>query len=245
MEGWVKLFRKLIEWEWYKDKNVKILFLHLLLTANYEDKEWKGEIIKKGQLVTSRDKLSKELGLSDQELRTALKKLKSTGEISIKSTNKYTIITIENWDKFQEKKQVDEQPTNNQQNNQQTTNNSANELTNKKDDESIGNSDVEENKEKKVTSKTTNEETENQPTKVSETNHNIRNNNKKDNKYINNNINNNINFQLKENENFENEVEIVDKSKMTEDEVKEHEEYMDHVQDIIERSKKLFHRNKE
>lgn len=245
MEGWVKLFRKLTEWEWYKDKNVKILFLHLLLTANYEDKEWKGEIIKKGQLVTSRDKLSKELGLSDQELRTALRKLKSTGEISIKTTNKYTIITIENWDKFQEKKQVDEQPTNNQQNNQQTTSNATNELTSKKDDESLGNSDVEETEKEKETNKTTNEETESQPTKVLETNHNIRNKNKEDNKYINNNINNNTNFQLKENENFENGAGIVDKSKMTEDELKEHEEYMDHVQDIIERSKKLFHRNKE
>lgn len=47
MEGWIKLYRKFLNWEWYKDNNVKIIFLHLLLTANHKDKKWKGKTIKK------------------------------------------------------------------------------------------------------------------------------------------------------------------------------------------------------
>ena len=42
MEGWIKLHRQILDWEWYDDINVKVLFLHLLLTANYEDKKWQG-----------------------------------------------------------------------------------------------------------------------------------------------------------------------------------------------------------
>lgn len=40
MDGWIKLHRKLINWEWYQDTNVKVVFLHLLLIANHEDKKW-------------------------------------------------------------------------------------------------------------------------------------------------------------------------------------------------------------
>ena len=94
MEGWIKIHRKLIEWEWYNDINTKVVFLHLLLTANHKEKKWQGHTILRGQKLTSLEHLSKEVGLSIQQTRTALKKLKSTNEITIKSTNKYTLITI-------------------------------------------------------------------------------------------------------------------------------------------------------
>ena len=42
MEGWIKVHRKLVDWEWYNDINVKVVFLHLLLTANHKEKQWKG-----------------------------------------------------------------------------------------------------------------------------------------------------------------------------------------------------------
>ena len=48
--GWLKLHRKISEWEWYTDGNTFRLFLHLLLNANFEDKKWKGITIKKGEL---------------------------------------------------------------------------------------------------------------------------------------------------------------------------------------------------
>lgn len=112
MEGWIKIHRKMLEWEWYNDNNTKILFLHLLLTANHKDKKWQGITILRGQKLTSLEHLSKEVGLSLQQTRTALNKLKLTNEITIKSTNKNTLITIEKYSDYQDK---DEE--NNKQNN--------------------------------------------------------------------------------------------------------------------------------
>ena len=37
--GFIKLYRSMLQWEWYDDVNVKVLFLHLLLKANYEEKK--------------------------------------------------------------------------------------------------------------------------------------------------------------------------------------------------------------
>lgn len=78
MDGWICLFKKIINWEWYQDSNTFKLFIHLLLLANYEDKYWKGVLIKRGQLVTSREHLATGAGLSEQNVRTSLKKLQQT-----------------------------------------------------------------------------------------------------------------------------------------------------------------------
>ena len=101
VNGFVKLHRKLLQWGWYKDHVVKDLFLHLLLTANFEDTEWQGITLHPGDLVTSYKSLSDDLGFSEQQIRTALKKLKTTQEITCKSTNKYTVVTVVNWGNYQ------------------------------------------------------------------------------------------------------------------------------------------------
>lgn len=116
-EGYVKFYRKFTKWEWYQDNNTKSLFIHLLLLANFEKKEWRGIVIDKGQLITGRKKLAKELNLSEQQIRTSLLRLKSTNNITIKSTNKFSIITVINWEKYQDflKNQPTKQPTKPQQ----------------------------------------------------------------------------------------------------------------------------------
>lgn len=121
MEGWIKIHRKMLEWEWYNDNNTKILFLHLLLTANHKDKKWQGITILRGQKLTSLEHLSKEVGLSLQQTRTALNKLKLTNEITIKSTNKNTLITIEKYSDYQDKDEENNKQ-NNIRNNKRTTN---------------------------------------------------------------------------------------------------------------------------
>lgn len=120
MEGWIKLHRQILDWEWYDDINVKVLFLHLLLTANYEDKKWQGIIIKRGQKVTSLGHLAKETQLTIQQVRTALDKLQKTENITIKTTNKYTIVTVENYGLYQS---YNDYITSNVTNEQQTNNN--------------------------------------------------------------------------------------------------------------------------
>ncbi|MCQ2608755.1 MAG: hypothetical protein MJ197_08730 [Bacteroidales bacterium] len=118
MEGWIKIHRKFIDWEWYKDANTSRLFLHLLLIANIEDKGFKGCKVLRGQCIIGRKKLADDLNMTEQQVRTALNHLQNTQEITIKTTNKFTIVTICKYDSYQLTK-----VESNQQDNQQVTNN--------------------------------------------------------------------------------------------------------------------------
>lgn len=123
--NWIKLFSKFMNWEWYKDSNTVRLFIHCLLKANWKDGKFQGIEIPRGSFVTGRKQLAEELGISEQSIRTSINKLKSTNEITTKSTNKFTIITIVNYEKYQKKPDkstneitndsTNEQPTTNQQ----------------------------------------------------------------------------------------------------------------------------------
>ena len=100
--GWLKLYRCFTEWEWYGDTNTVRLFLHLLLKANYRERRWKGRTIARGSLATSLASLAAETSLSVQNVRTCLAHLKSTGEINIETTPCYTLITINNYGRYQD-----------------------------------------------------------------------------------------------------------------------------------------------
>lgn len=121
MANYIKVDRKIVDWEWYKDICTKTAFIHCLLKANWKDGNFKGQIISRGSFVTGRTKFATETGLTEQQVRTAWNKLKSTNEITINSTNKFTIITVNNYDLYQVINQEDnqqitnKQPTNNQQ----------------------------------------------------------------------------------------------------------------------------------
>lgn len=88
------------DWEWYENTNVFRLFYHCLLHTNLEDKRYCGKEIKAGQFVSSITRISAETGLTESQARTALKKLKDTGYISTKSTNKYTIYTVNEYQTY-------------------------------------------------------------------------------------------------------------------------------------------------
>lgn len=114
MEGWIKMHRRVVDWEWYTDSKMVHLLLHFVVTANRKSKIWKGVEIKRGQTVIGLHSLSERTGISVQSLRTCLSRLKSGGEIKITPTNKYTIITVCNYEKYQSVKVVDQQAINNQ-----------------------------------------------------------------------------------------------------------------------------------
>ena len=121
LNGFVKLHRRFLEWGWYDDPVVPRVFLDLLLNATHHETSWHGEDLKPGQLVTSRKSLAGRLNLSEQQVKTALKKLEKTGEISKKVTNRYSLITIEKWTDYQlgdedsNQQITNKQPTSNQQ----------------------------------------------------------------------------------------------------------------------------------
>lgn len=99
------------DWEWYENTNVFRLFYHCLLHTNLEDKRYCGKEIKAGQFVSSITRISAETGLTESQVRTALKKLKDTGYISTKSTNKYTIYTVIGYQEYIDCGQVAETTT--------------------------------------------------------------------------------------------------------------------------------------
>lgn len=108
----IKIYRKLLDWEWYTDVNTTKLFLHCLLRANWRDGSWHGHEYKRGQFITSLPQLSRETGLTVRQIRTALKHLKATGEVTDKIFPKYRVITVVSYDQFQ---------TSDRQNDRQTT----------------------------------------------------------------------------------------------------------------------------
>lgn len=99
--GYIKLHRKLTKWEWYHNANTFRVFIHLLLTANYEPRRFEGKVIDRGQRIASLSSLAKELKMSVREVRTSLEHLKSTGEISLISTARFTVFTINNYEEYQ------------------------------------------------------------------------------------------------------------------------------------------------
>ena len=101
MVGHVILHRDIMEWEWYQSSNVFRLYVHLLMKANFKDKKWQGQVIKRGELITSIGHLSSELMITHQSIRTALSKLESSGYIMLRPTNKFTLIAIVNYDNLQ------------------------------------------------------------------------------------------------------------------------------------------------
>lgn len=99
--GYIRLYRSLLTWEWYRDLNTCRLFLHLLLTVNYRPEQWKGIEVGRGQRVVTIQKLADEVGLSVRETRTALNHLKKTGEVTNQTTSQYTLLTVLNYDTYQ------------------------------------------------------------------------------------------------------------------------------------------------
>ena len=100
-EGWIKLHRKILNWEWWDDHETFKLFVFMLLTANHADRTYRGTLIKRGQLRTSRDKLAMGTSMTDRKIRTAIANLISTKDIEVVSTNRFSLITICSYDSYQ------------------------------------------------------------------------------------------------------------------------------------------------
>jgi hypothetical protein len=77
------------------------VFIHILLNANVYDHDFENITVKRGQWVTSQKRIAEQLNLSIKNVRTALDHLKSTNEVAIKTTSKYSIITVKNYNQYQ------------------------------------------------------------------------------------------------------------------------------------------------
>ncbi|WP_331300317.1 hypothetical protein [Methylobacterium oryzae] len=107
MSGWIKLHRVMLDFEWYDDHDTTRLLVHLLLTVNHEPSRYKGHVIPAGSRVAGRIALAHETGLSERSIRTGLERLKASGEVTIKTTSKFSIISMTKWEKLQDKRPAD------------------------------------------------------------------------------------------------------------------------------------------
>ena len=123
-KGFVKLNRKMLDWEWFSSTETVHVFITLLLMAGWEDESYRGMTVDRGQVITTVSRLSSATGLGVQKVRTALKHLRLTNEITTKSTNNWTLITIENYEKYQGEAEEPNKP------NVGSTNNPPNKPTN-------------------------------------------------------------------------------------------------------------------
>jgi len=73
----------------------------MLLKANWADGKFRGTTVPRGSFVSSLDKLSEETSLTKREIRTAISHLKSTGEVTVKTTNRYSIFSVNNYELYQ------------------------------------------------------------------------------------------------------------------------------------------------
>jgi len=99
--GFIKIWRRIDDWDWADDLITVGFFCKLILMANYKDKRWHGIVVPRGSFVSSRSSLAKKFNVSEQRIRTLIGRLKSTNEITTESTSSYTLYTIVNYNKFQ------------------------------------------------------------------------------------------------------------------------------------------------
>lgn len=98
---YIRVDRNITRWRWYTDANTFRVFMHLLLTANHKDVEYKGMVIKSGQVLSSRSKLAKELEMTEANIRGAINRLKLTNELTNLQCGNNTLFTLTNYDYYQ------------------------------------------------------------------------------------------------------------------------------------------------
>ena len=101
-------FRK---WGWYKNSNMVHMLIHLMYEANYQDGTYMGVTIKRGQLATGRKQLAAETGMTEREVRTCLERLTNDQQIVIQTTNRFSVITVCNYDSWHGLQKSNDQPS--------------------------------------------------------------------------------------------------------------------------------------
>ena len=112
-QGWIKLHRALLDWQWFSDANTSHVLMYCLLKANHKDNKYRDTIVKRGTFLTGRELISRETGCSVREVRTALKRLESANVLTSKTSRQGTVIEVLNYDRYQARdQQIDQRATN-------------------------------------------------------------------------------------------------------------------------------------
>ncbi len=98
MAGFVKLHRELLEWTWANDIVTFGVYTKFLLMAAWKETEYHGVKLERGELLTNQSEIAKECGLTRQQVRTVLDRLKATNKITTRRNGKNSIIKVIDYD---------------------------------------------------------------------------------------------------------------------------------------------------
>ena len=131
-KGWIKLHRKLLDDPIMQKPDILQLFVYCLLKANHEDNtiifNGKEMVVKRGQFVTGRQAIANFLKQKPITTYKRLLTLQNLEILNIESNNKFSLITITNYELYQ----FDDKKSNKKRNNKGTTKEQQNN-TNKND----------------------------------------------------------------------------------------------------------------
>lgn len=119
MSGWIKLYRQLLDNPIVmKDADHIAVWIYLLLQATHAEYSalFKGArvMLQPGQLITGSASIANRLKINESKVRRILKIFESDGQIERQTSNKNSLISIINWNKYQiSDKQSDGQPADN------------------------------------------------------------------------------------------------------------------------------------
>lgn len=130
-ETWIKLYRKLLQSPIFENEKALKVWIWCLIKATHTEREQLvGQQIvhlEKGQFVTGRKVASEELKMKDRTVYDYFKLLEQLSMISIKSNNKFSVITVEKWEDYQGIETKKQQQSNNKSTtDQQQTNTNKN-----------------------------------------------------------------------------------------------------------------------
>jgi hypothetical protein len=118
--GYIRLWRKTLDGGLLQQHKIWVLFSYCLLKATYKRRKvihgGREILLEPGQFIFGRRVASEETGLTEREIRTALASLIALGILTSKTTNRFSIITIVNWQTYQapeaeSDQQNDQRPT--------------------------------------------------------------------------------------------------------------------------------------
>ena len=105
-DGYIKISRSILDWEWWPDINTSRVFIYILIKANWKDGKFKGKVIPRGSLVASISSIASGTGLTPDEVRTAIKHLIDSNNITKQTTNKYSVFSVVGYDSYQDTSQT-------------------------------------------------------------------------------------------------------------------------------------------
>jgi len=116
-QGYVKLWRKTIENDWLKNHKLWVFWCYCLIKASHKERiakvGYQDIKINPGEFIFGRRKASKDLKMHESSIQRCVYALVNSKNISVKSNNKFSIITIINWHLYQQDQNKIEQQANN------------------------------------------------------------------------------------------------------------------------------------